>query len=90
MNAVPQDAKAANSGFKRGSYIGPWKELSGQTSLLRVKDEKTYLAQFEGEADWRVQDEFKLRHPYTGEFLCYGWHEFPVEHFKEIVNEDIR
>ena len=78
-------------------YCGPLRELNQlarRTALVRpdpdcpedaTLEERTLLAQFDGNGDWRVQEEFKLTHPETGELLCYGWHRFPVTHFMLLI-----
>ena len=71
-----------------GRYIGPLKELQGQTAILRwtgMPPNMKMLAQFDGKQDWRVQPDFKLKHPITGALLCGGWHEFDESDFEKIT-----
>lgn len=78
-------------------YVGPLRELRSlakRTALVRpdpdcpedaTLEERTLLAQFDGNGDWRVDMDHKLKHPETGEPLCLGWHRFPVTHFHLII-----
>jgi len=65
-------------------YVGTLRDLAGKTALIQrhPSDESKLLAQFDGNEDWRVREEYKLKHPVTNANLCLGWHEFPVTDFK--------
>lgn len=60
--------------MKHAKYIGPdvgWNVRAGETALiLPGPTPNTVLAQF---------DSFYLAR--SGKALCFGWHEFPSEHF---------
>lgn len=56
-----------NSNQRHGTYVGPVKELQGDTALVRS----------DGYAQFDIQG---LTH--DGKDLSHGWHQFPLEHFQ--------
>lgn len=63
-------------------YVGPLDELKGKQALAQ---RDPFRVQFDGyKEEWRVPEEFRLKHPETGVFLGRDWHEFPEEHFEVV------
>lgn len=71
-------------------YCGPLHALVGQRALVLEPEyiNGTWVvnAQFNGDkqGEWRLPEEFWLKHPETGVPLAFGWHPFPADHFKEL------
>jgi len=54
------------------TYIGPRRDLQGETALVHVEEfSPTLTAQFD-----------RLTLGLKNGYLCFGWHPFPAEHFR--------
>lgn len=72
-------------------YVGPLPQLRGRKALVKPDEtydepdieKRTLLAQFDDKSEgFDTNPRQLLIHPDTNEPLCFGWHTFPVKHFK--------